>query len=105
MISFAVGCSDLDEGPVSLEPGESTQRMISTHCGYDTLAVDINGQTWSTIDIPLNDIGSRIEPSWPTDQNIVFNLELLDEHTLLVMPVDSDIGHIYRADLPPRGCL
>lgn len=101
-----VGCSGgLDQGPVSLEPGQSTKRLISTHCGYDTLTVDINGQTWSTNDIPLNEIGARIEPRWPSDQNIVFELELVNERTLLVRPVDSDIGHIYRPDLPPDGCL
>lgn len=106
VIAVLVACSaDIRQGPVSLDPGQSTKRMISTHCGYGTLAVDINEMAWSTDEIPVNGVGMPIEPTWPTDQNIVFELELVNERTLLVRAIDSDIGHIYRPDPTPPGCL
>ena len=105
LVPIAACGDNIGEGPVSLDPGQSTKRLVSAHCGYGTLAVDINGMTWSTDEIPVNDIGMPIEPTWPTDQNIVFEVELVNEETLLVRAVDSDIGHIYRPDASPPGCL
>ena len=96
---------DVGEGPVSLDPGQSAKRLISAHCGYGTLLVDVNGMVWSTDEIPVNEAGVPIEPTWPTDQNIVVELELVNEQTLLVRAADSDIGHIYRPDPSPPGCM
>lgn len=87
---------------LELGPGEHRTATISTHCGYETLLVDINGMTWSTSELR----GSPAqEPTWPNGYEwATFEFSLVDDQTLSVRAEGSEVSLTYRPDLDPPGC-
>jgi hypothetical protein len=95
------GCASQDAAPdiayrLSLEPGQSTVEVISTHCGYERLEVLINGKFWMTDGLAADEAGNPTEPDWPQGQKAELELELLDRDMLRVKAVDSDVAHVYQ---------
>ena len=111
LLSFAAvilltGCSP-QASPVNafdLQIGESVTETISTHCGYEWLEVDINGQTWRSVDIPRTN-GNRIEPTWPNGfQQVEFEFILQEPGVLEVRATSSDISYSYAPVTEHPGC-
>jgi hypothetical protein len=87
---------------IELEPGQHTTAPLLTHCGYETLTVDINGQTWTTAELPEP---IPQEPTWPNGvERAVFRLALLDDETLKVTAEGSEVSLTYRPDPDPPSC-
>jgi hypothetical protein len=90
---------------IELQPGDSTTAVISTHCGYEWLEVDINGQSWTTTELGTDSAGNPTELAWPQGvQGTELQLRLVDESTLEVTAPGTDVIHTYRPDPEPRGC-
>jgi hypothetical protein len=82
---------------VSLEPGQKTTGFVATHCGYERLAVTINGRFWMTESLGTDSAGNPTEPDWPYGtQKAEMQLELLDSETLRVKAVGSEVTHTYH---------
>jgi uncharacterized protein YcfL len=82
---------------VSLEPGQKTTGFVATHCGYERLAVTINGRFWMTDSLGADSAGNPTEPDWPYGtQKAELQLELLDSETLRVKAVGSEVTHTYH---------
>lgn len=106
VVVFLFGCSgqDVPVNAINLEVGESRTATISTHCGYEWLEVDINGQTWRSLDLPLSN-GNRVEPTWPNgfeQAEFVFTLEEAD--VLEVRAASSDVAYSYNPVAEHPGC-
>ena len=82
---------------VSLEPGQKTTGLVSTHCGYERLEVAINGRFWMTDSLGVDSAGNPTEPDWPNGtQSAELQLELLDSESLSVRAVSSKVSHMYH---------
>lgn len=82
---------------VSLEPGQKTTWVVSTHCGYERLEATINGRIWMTDSLGTDSAGNPTEPDWPNGtQSAELQLELLDSETLRVKAVSSEVTHTYH---------
>ena len=46
-----VACAPSLDNRISLDPGETETVHITAHCGFSTLELDVNEQTWSTNDL------------------------------------------------------
>lgn len=93
------------ESSIFLDVGETRSALVSAHCGYRWLEVDINGQTWRTDGLAADDTGNPQEPTWPRPGGpIVLTLHLLDDATLEVRTAGSDVVHSYVPDPSPPGC-
>lgn len=84
-----------------LEPGQSKTAAIITHCGHKTLQVDINGQVWTTEDLPR---AIPREPTWPDGERATLHFTLLDHQTLSVTAKGSEVSLTYHPDPDPPGC-
>lgn len=106
LLSFAVSaCVQGLDNQVNLDVGDPKTVTISSHCGFETLEIDINGQTWTTKGIPDDDVGNAVEPAWSRGGGEVqMELTLIDEVTLLATEVGSGVAHTYEPDPSPGGC-
>jgi hypothetical protein len=89
---------------LDLEVGESTTLLVSTHCGYEWLELDVNGQTWTTSELGSDSAGNPTEAAWPKGQGAELRLELIDATTLAVTAEGTAITHRYHPDPNPPGC-
>jgi hypothetical protein len=106
--ALAVGCtgtSDPDAGvpesiaarDLTLAVGQSETAIVSTHCGYERLELEINGAFWATETLGADSAGNPTEPSWPQGtQSAELRLELIDPTTLSVRALGSDVSHEYH---------
>jgi len=111
-IALAAGCSssespDSDSAVFSFElaPGESRTELISVHCGYQWLEIDINSQSWVTTELGADSAGNPTELAWPQGvQGAELRFLLVDQSTLEVTATGTDVTHIYHPDDDPPGC-
>lgn len=98
-------CSEGIDNRVDLKVGDRKTVTITSHCGFETLEIDINGQVWTTRGIPDNDVGNAVEPAWSrSGGEVEMELTLLDERTLSATEVGSGVSHKYSPDPNPPGC-
>ncbi len=72
---------------VDLEPGETRFVGINGHCGFEWLSAKVNDQTW------------RAVGDWPRGGTVIeFELELLDDETLLIRVPGEAATHRYRPE-------
>ena len=77
------------------------------HCGFSTLEFDVNGESWTSDDLPLDSAGNLTEPAWePPGEAGLYELEitLIDKSTLSVTKRGSGAIHIYQPDPNAPGC-
>ncbi len=102
------GCG-LDNGPadsISMDVGEAVEVTVATHCGFETLEININGSSWSTDELEEDEAGNLVEPAWPVADDVVrLELELVDGETLLASVPGTEVVHTYRPDSNPPPCL
>ena len=103
---LSVGCTNNDPvDQITLETGESQTVTVATHCGYETLEIDINGSAWSTEDLDADPAGYLAEPAWPkTGDSTEMELNLVDQETLEATVPGSGVTHTYHPDASPVGC-
>jgi hypothetical protein len=90
---------------LELRPGESATALVSTHCGYEWLEVEINGELWITTDLGSDSAGNPTEPAWPQHQPAAeLDLTLVAEDHLDVTAVGTDVTHSYAPAPGPSGC-
>ena len=98
-------CSQEPDFQITLEVGEQKTVTVSTHCGFETLEIDVNGQSWTTQAIPNDAVGNPVEPAWSRPGGEAeMELTLLDEQTLSASEVGSGVSHEYHPDPNPPGC-
>jgi len=112
-LTLAGGCGLTDSpqataSPVrslELQPGESATALVSTHCGYEWLEVEINGELWMTTGLGSDSAGNPTEPAWPQHQPAAeLDLTLVTEDHLDVTAVGTDVSHSYAPAPGPSGC-
>ena len=82
---------------VTLDVGQSVTRMVSTHCGYERLELEINDSFWATSTLGSDSAGNSTEPAWPQGtQSAELRLELVDPSTLSVSAAGSGVSHDYH---------
>jgi hypothetical protein len=110
VVALIGGCSSNDDNrsvlsPIELRVGQSTTTRISTHCGYEWLEVELNGQLWTTTELGADSAGNPTELTWPQGQpETELELHLIDDDTLEVRAVGTDVTHTYRPGSNPPGC-
>lgn len=88
----------------TLAEGETLTIWIDGHCGYEWLSTRINGERWRGEDLVPNSAGNLRPVGLAGGDPAQFELRLLDDTTLLVRAVESDVTHVYRPDPDPRLC-
>jgi hypothetical protein len=106
-----LGCgSQLSSGSrpidrVSLAPGDERNVTLAVHCGYETLELDINGSSWTTKGLGVDEAGNPAEPGWPpTGGTVELTLRMVDDTTLVATAPGTGITHTYHPDPSPAGC-
>ena len=98
-------CAQGIDGRVNLDVGDQIRVSITSHCGLETLEIDINEQTWTTETIPQDAAGNAVEPAWTRTGGVVeMELTLVDEDTLSATEVGSGVFHEYSPNSNPDGC-
>lgn len=106
LLIVAAGCADTQSpvNSIELQPGDTETVLVSTHCGYESLEIDINNLTWTTADLGTDEAGNPTEAAWPNDEAVRLQLELIDATTLEVTVPGTGIIHTYHPDANPLGC-
>jgi hypothetical protein len=110
-VALAGGCGT-DAPPAAtpvrsleLGPGESATALISTHCGYEWLEVEINGAVWMTTELGADSAGNPTELAWPQNQPAAeLELTLVADDHLDVTAVGTDVTHAYEPATGASGC-
>jgi len=90
---------------LELQPGESATALVSTHCGYEWLEVEINGELWMTTELSSDSAGNPAEPAWPRGQPAAaLELTLVAEDHLDVTAVGTEVTHSYAPASRSSGC-
>ncbi len=111
-IALGTGCgssqpaaSDSAVSSFELAPGESRTELVSVHCGYQWLQIDINSQSWVTTDLGTDNAGNPTELAWPQGvQGAELRFLLVDQSTLEVTATGTDVTHTYHPDADPPDC-
>jgi len=90
---------------IQLEAGESTTQYVSTHCGYEWLSVDVNGERWTTQTLGSDSAGNPTERAWPNGEATDMHLTLIDPSTLEVTIPGSGVSHLYSPGSNEPGCI
>ncbi len=108
LIAGACGSAGLDgvAQRALLAPGEHKTLQVNTHCGYETLLIEINGLIWTTETLGTSSGGNPEEADWRNGHEwATFRLELIDDQTLRVTQPGSTATHTYHPDPSPPGCM
>ena len=104
MFFFLTSCSNQEA--VSLKVAETKTVSVLTHCGYQTLELDINDSAWSTDELTEDAVGNLHEPAWPQSGGLVeMEVELIDSETLLATVPGTGVTHTYSLNTNPSGCM
>lgn len=108
-VLFAVvlaGCSRGEVTSVELDPGDTQKVTTVAHCGFTTLEITVNGQAWSSDELPVTAASNPVEPAWQPSGEAGYELELtlIDKQTLSVTVSGSGVSHIYMPEPNPPGC-
>jgi len=92
----------------SLDVGETRIAYgVNTHCGVEWLLRPVNEMTWRAVDLDETD-ASGIDPvpsAWgQANDDIDLELTLVDESTLEVTALGTDVTVTYTPDPDPPGC-
>jgi hypothetical protein len=95
-------------GDGRIEVGETRIAYdVNTHCGVEWLLRPVNDMTWRAVDLDRTDAsGIDLVPSaWgQANDDIDLEMRLVDESTLEVTAVGTDVTVTYTPDPDPPGC-